>query len=78
MKNKEIPQKHTQKLELLSAYLRELRFSEGMTQKEFGQYLNIHYRTLQRAENSKNITLLTVFEIADAFDINPKQLFDLE
>ena len=67
------------RLEYLGTYLRELRFNEGMTQKELSQNLNLHRNSIIRAENNHNITLLTVFELADALDISLSELFqDME
>lgn len=67
------------RLEYLGTYLRELRFNEGMTQKELSQNLNLHRNSIIRAENAKNLTLLTVFELADALDISLSELFqDME
>jgi transcriptional regulator with XRE-family HTH domain len=67
------------RLEYLGTYLRELRFNEGMTQKELSQNLNLHRNSIIRAENNHNITLLTVFELVDALDISLSELFqDME
>jgi transcriptional regulator with XRE-family HTH domain len=67
------------RLEYLGTYLRELRFNEGMTQKELSQNLNLHRNSIIRAENNHNITLLTVFELADTLDISLSELFqDME
>jgi transcriptional regulator with XRE-family HTH domain len=79
MSSKQIPAQHQKRLEIISTYLRELRFSEGLTQKELSQIMNLHRNTIIRAENAKNLTLLSLFELADALDININQLFqDIE
>ena len=79
MSSKPIPEEHQKKLEIIATYLQELRFAEGMTQKELSQTMNLHRNTIIRAENAKNLTLLSVFELADALDININQLFqDIE
>ncbi len=79
MLNKPIPSQHIKRLEYLSTFLRELRINEGMTQKELSQQMNLHRNTIIRAENAKNLTLLSLFELADALDISPKELFlDIE
>jgi DNA-binding XRE family transcriptional regulator len=50
-----------------------------MTQEELSHILNLHRNTIQRAENGQNITLLSIFELADALDISIKDLFqDIE
>jgi len=63
------------RLEYLSTFLRELRLNEGMTQKELSQNLNLHRNTIIRVENNHNITILTVFELADALNISLSELF---
>jgi DNA-binding XRE family transcriptional regulator len=67
------------RLEYLSTFLRELRINSNLTQKELSQNLNLHRNSIIRAENNHNITLLTVFELADALDISLSELFqDME
>ena len=79
MSSKPIPKHHLKKLETIATYLRELRFNEGLTQKELSQKLNLHRNTVIRAENGKNLTLLSLFEFADAMDIRFQELFqDIE
>ena len=79
MYTKTIPDHHQKKFEYLSTYFRELRINEGMTQRELSQNLNLHRNTIIRSENAENLTLLSVFELADALDISLKELFqDIE
>jgi transcriptional regulator with XRE-family HTH domain len=75
MPNKTIPYQNLKRLEFLSTFLRELRLNSGMTQQEISQQINLHRNSIIRAENAKNITLLSLFELADALDISPKELF---
>ena len=72
---KTIPDQNQRRLEYLSTFLRELRLNEGKTQKELSQQMNLHRNTIIRAENAKNITLLSFFELTDALDISPRELF---
>jgi transcriptional regulator with XRE-family HTH domain len=78
MSSRPIPEQHQKRLEIISIYLRELRFSEGLTQKDLSQTVNLHRNSIKRAENAKNLTLLSLFELADALNISPKELFDIE
>ena len=79
MSNKPISEQHLKRLEYLSIFLRELRLNEGLTQAELSQQMQLHRNTVIRAENAENLTLLTLFELADALDISPKELFtDME
>ena len=79
MKIKPISEQNSKRLDYLSTYLRELRFNEGLTQKELSQNLNLHRNTIVRAENAQNITLITLFELVDAHELTLKELFlDIE
>ncbi len=77
MKQHRIPNHHQKRLIALSTYLRELRFAENLTIEELSQQINIHRNTIQRAESAHNMTLLTVFELADALDISISELFQI-
>ena len=60
-------------------YIRELRINQGMTQIGLRDNLNSppHRNTIIRAEAGKNISILTVFELADALDVEIKELFEM-
>jgi transcriptional regulator with XRE-family HTH domain len=75
MYNKTIPYQHAKRLEYLSTYLRELRFSASLSQNELSQNLNLHRNSIIRAEHNYNMTLLTLFELADGLDISVSELF---
>ncbi len=78
MKKKTISPANKKRLETLAIYLRELRYSESLTQNEISQSLNLHRNTIIRAENAQNMTLLTFFDLADALDICPSELLDID
>ncbi len=75
MPNRTIPVQHLKRFEYISIFLRELRLNSGFTQEELSKQLNLHRNSIIRAEKAKNITLLSLFELADALDISPKELF---
>lgn len=75
MANKPIPDQHLKRLENISIFLKELRFNTGMTQKELSQEMNLHRNTIIRAENANNLTLISIFELADAHGISVSELF---
>ena len=77
MASKSISKSHQKRLEFLSIYFRELRFAEGLTQREVSddQDLGLHLNTLIRAENSKNMNLLTLFKLVDYYGIDIQKLF---
>lgn len=79
MIKKQIPDQHQKRLDYISTFLKEFRLSEGMTQKELSINSNLHRNTIIRAENAENLTLLSVFELADSLDISLHDLFqDIE
>jgi transcriptional regulator with XRE-family HTH domain len=75
MPKKLITDQNIRRLEYLSIFLRELRLNEGLTQEELSQQMNLHRNSIIRAENAKNITLLSLFELADALDMSPNEIF---
>jgi DNA-binding XRE family transcriptional regulator len=72
---KQIPEHQQKRLDYLSTLFREYRLSEGITQKELSINSNLHRNTIIRAESAENLTLLSVFELADTLDINLNDLF---
>lgn len=77
MCTKTISKNHDKHLRDIGAFIRELRYAEGLTQVEFSNYTNLHRKTIQRMESGKNITLLTVFKLADALDISPADIVSI-
>jgi transcriptional regulator with XRE-family HTH domain len=67
------PQK--KRLESVSELLRELRFNYGFTQLQLGQQLNKSRNSISRSENSKNMTLKSLFEFIDGYDISLNEFF---
>lgn len=79
MIKKPIPDSYNKKLQQISLMLRETRVGNGYTQEGLTEYLNLHRNSIVRAENGKNITLLTLFELADTLEISLEDLFvDIE
>lgn len=76
---KTVPDHNLKRLEYLSHFLYELRVSEGLSQEELSRIVNLHRNTIIRAESGKNLTVMSLFELADAFQITPGELFqDIE
>jgi transcriptional regulator with XRE-family HTH domain len=76
MKRKAIPSEHREALNAISIYLRELRFSEGLTQLELSQQIKLHRNSIQRAETG-HVTLLTIFKLATFYDISPTDIVSI-
>lgn len=77
MNRKEIPEHQKKRFLILSTYLRELRFAEGLSQQELSVLVGMHRNTIINAEGMCNLTVLSLFELSDALDINPRELFSL-
>lgn len=75
MIKKPVPESYNKKLQQVSSLLRETRIGNGYTQEGLTEYLNLHRNSIVRAENAKNISLLTLFELADTLSINLEDLF---
>ena len=77
MKTQQVPEHHHKRLDTLGIYLRELRYSEGKTILQLSEHLDIHRNTIQRAETSKNMTLQTLFVLADFYSIRVSELLSI-
>jgi hypothetical protein len=58
---------HQKRLENIAHMLREMRFSEGKNQSDFGEY-GVSRRQIQRGECGCNISLVRLFTILDCYD----------
>ena len=54
----------------------ELRFNENMTQKEISSEMNLHSNTIARLENGHNMTLVSLFDLCDYYQIPISQIFN--
>ena len=75
---KEISPDHQKRLNAIGSYLRELRLSEGLTQKQ--TKCGVHRNILSRIEHpktSKNFTILTLFHLCDFYGIKPYELLEI-
>lgn len=74
---KEIQQHNKQRLKAVTNFLKWYRINSGYSQQELSEYSDIHRNTIVRYEshNPENITLLTIFEIADALELDVNQIF---
>jgi transcriptional regulator with XRE-family HTH domain len=59
----------------VSAMLRELRFNYGYTQQQLGEQIHKSRQSISRSENSKNISIIFLFDILDAYDIPLEEFF---
>ncbi|MBN2776002.1 MAG: helix-turn-helix transcriptional regulator [Bacteroidales bacterium] len=77
MIDKEINPNNSDRLQAVTVFLKWYRINSGLTQLELSECSGIHRNTIVRYEscNPENLTLLTVFEIANALDIDINQIF---
>ncbi len=77
MKTKDIPEHNKERLKAISAFLKEYRISNGYSQLDLSTTANLSRNTIVRMESScpENLTLLTVFETADALELDVNQIF---
>lgn len=79
MNTKTISEQNLKRLKYIGIFLKNLRMNDGLTQQEVGMQTNLHRNTIHRVENSKNITLLSLMELCDYYNISLAELFfDLE
>ena len=73
---KEIEQHNKERLKAVTNFLKWYRINSGLTQHELGLSSNYSRSTIATYEtNPHNLTLLTIFEIADALELDINQLF---
>jgi transcriptional regulator with XRE-family HTH domain len=75
MKQKSLPDKNHKGLTELGCYLREIRFTYGLSLNEVAKATNLHQNSISRAEHGFNITLNTLAELADYYQISFHDLF---
>lgn len=73
-KNFDVIDNHS-RLTAISNFIRLYRIDSGFSQQQISEQSNLHRNTVINAENGKNLTLISLFELADALDISPKELF---
>ena len=60
------------------AVIRELRAGKGWTQEKLAEVASIHTRTIQRIENSGDVSTQSLNALARALDVEPATLIDIK
>ncbi|OHT46226.1 MULTISPECIES: helix-turn-helix domain-containing protein [Flavobacterium] len=61
----------------LGFHIRQLREKKGLSQQELADYCNIPQNQIGRVERAEiNTTVKTLIKIANALDVEPKELLD--
>jgi len=74
MKTNTIPKEHIDRFSQISGFIRNYRINQGITQRELGHTL--HRNTVINAEAGRNITLLSLFDLADQLGLSIKEIFE--
>jgi len=74
---KDIQKHNLERLQAVQSFLKWYRINSGLTQQELSEYSDVHRNTISRYESHSpsNLNLLTVFAIADALELDVKQIF---
>ena len=77
MKRKVIQEHNRERLQAISAFLKGYRINSGLSQQEISDCSNLSRNSIVRMEtcNPENLTVLTVFKIADALELDVNQIF---
>lgn len=61
----------------IGLYIKELRLNTNLTQQELGENVNIHRNSISRVENGNNITLQTLFILAEYLEVSPAEILSI-
>jgi hypothetical protein len=64
-----------QRLQTIGRMLREIRFSDGRNQDEYGEY-GATRRQIQRGEHGFNLTLTSLFNLLDCYGYTLQDFFE--
>ncbi|MCY1719229.1 helix-turn-helix transcriptional regulator [Prolixibacteraceae bacterium Z1-6] len=81
MKSKEIQEHNKNRIEAITHFLKWYRINNQFSQQELSEYSGVHRNTIVQYESNcpKNLTLVTIFKIADALELDINQIFmDIE
>ncbi len=76
MKQNSLPNTKQERLAELGCYLHEIRLSYGLTLHDVAMATKLHQNSISRAEHGFNITLNTLAELADYYQISISELFN--
>ncbi|MGB8191247.1 MAG: helix-turn-helix transcriptional regulator [Chitinophagaceae bacterium] len=66
-------------IERFGEQLAKVRGQKGLSLRQLSQRCNIGHDQISRIENGKaNITLLTLFDLAEGLEVHPKKLLEFK
>ena len=74
MNSKPLSTQNLKRLKYISSFLKIIRLNEGLTQLEVSEQSNLHRNTIHRLESANNITLMSLFDICDYYEITLSDL----
>jgi transcriptional regulator with XRE-family HTH domain len=77
VKSRPTQKNHQKILNAVSSYLKELRYSENLTQNQVSEETGLHRNTLGNIENSKPCSLQTILILCEFYQISPSFLFSI-
>ena len=67
-----------QRLKLFAAHLAKLRKEKGLSQRELASRCDVDFGKISKIESNKaNLTLTTLFELAEGLEVHPKELLNI-
>jgi transcriptional regulator with XRE-family HTH domain len=70
---------HDQYLKRFGENLKKIREAKGISQRALASSCNVDHSHISRIEKGeKNITVLTILELAGALEVKPRKLLDFE
>jgi len=70
---------HEEYLKKFGENLKKIREAKGFSQRALALSCNVDHSHISRIESGeKNITVLTILELANALEVKPRKLLDFE
>ena len=74
-----ITEKDRKRLKKFGAHLKMLREAKGLSVRELASQCDVDFSKINKLENNNgNITLTTLFELAEGLEIHPKELLNYD
>ena len=79
MNSRDAQKKFEKRMFAVSQYLKELRYSENLTQAEISTETGLHRNTISNIErsNSNNCNILTLLQLCEFYQISASELFSI-
>jgi transcriptional regulator with XRE-family HTH domain len=74
----QLTKRNERRLSSIGSYLKEWRFTEGMTREQVSEELKIHHHTLRRIETGiGGYNIVHIFKLADYFGVSPEEVIGI-